>query len=216
MFLQQMLISELKKLQEQLIEASKIKALGQLAVGVAHEFNNIFAITKATAQLILNKTEKGIIELPADFQGKVWKIIEHSRRGKVISANLLDIGKPKTLKKQLWDIIDVIEKILIMQTDDLNVENIKIMRKYYSRKKMMIDWYQMEQVFYHLIINVRHAMKKFGQGVLTIVVKETEENIIIRFTNSGIDMNEEIRERIFELFLPLKVDITEIIPWSVE
>lgn len=192
-------ITEQKKLQEQLVQSEKLSVAGQLASGIAHEVNNILSVILGNTQLLkmnqVNKTE--LLEY--------LNIIENQTKlGSEIVSNLMTFVRPTPPKKDICNITDIIDEVLKLQIKYLTLENIKVIKDYALRSSVEIDKGQFKQVFLNLFINSRHAMLPKGQGKIKISIKEVDDKIEIRFSDTGIGMDEKTKSKIFNPFFTTK------------
>ncbi|HPP87011.1 MAG TPA: PAS domain S-box protein, partial [bacterium] len=163
-------ISEQKQLQKQLIHSEKLAAVGQLAAGIAHEFNNVLTIIYSNAQLLHYKEYKEKFD---EFLNTVEGAV---KRGAAIVADIMAFAKPAAPKKELTRIEDIIEEILALQKQQLILENIEIDRHYKHTEKVEIDKGQFQQVFLNLIINARHAILPKSRGKISIYTRVIHHN----------------------------------------
>ena len=194
-------MEELKIVTQQLIQSEKLSAVGQLAVGIAHEFNNVLAMIYNNIQL-LEIYEKG--KLSSQSLEDVEVIKYATKRGAAIALNLMDFAKPKIPKKELSKIEDSIEDALKLQRQQLILENIEIYRNYGNTKKVLIDGGQFQQVFLNMIINARHAILPKHKGKISVSVKAANKNIEIRIADDGIGIDKEHLNNIFNPFFSTK------------
>jgi len=196
-------ITEQKQERERAARADKLRALGQLASGVAHDFNNSLAAILGRAQLILRRVHDeelirslGVIVTAAeDAAATVRRIQTFARKSSVVETDMLDIGSllcdAVEITRTRWQnearargrIIDVV----------VNGGEGFITRGNAS---------EMREVFVNLIVNAVDAMP-LG-GTLTICCKLKGDRIQLRFADSGTGMEEEVREKVFEPFYTTK------------
>ena len=194
-------IEELKIITQQLIQSEKMGAVGQLAVGIAHEFNNVLAMIYNNIQLI-EIYEKDKLS-PTSLED-VEVIKYAAKRGAAIALNLMDFAKPKAPKKELSKIEDSIEDALKLQRQQLILENIEINKDYRYIGKVFIDAAQFQQVFLNMIINARHAILPKSKGKISVSVKAANKNIEIRIADDGIGIDKEHLNNIFTPFFSTK------------
>ena len=191
-------VTEQKKIQQQLIHLEKLSAVGQLAAGIAHEFNNILSIIQARTQLSLLDPAKD------EITGSL-KIIEKStRRGSNLVSDMMAFSRPQKLKFQFGYINKVIDEVINMQKKQLSLENIKITKKDLKYSKIFFDKGQLQQVFLNLLINARHAIQPKGKGRICVTTEKVNGHIQIKFSDTGIGMDEETKKKIFEPFFTTK------------
>ncbi|MBP7651898.1 response regulator [Candidatus Dependentiae bacterium] len=189
------------KLQEQLIHSEKLSAIGQLAAGIAHEFNNILAIAYTSAKLIVMEDNN---KLSDDSKGSLKAIENAILRGKKIVEYMMSFAKPVPPKKELIKIEDIIDSVIKLQKQQLELENITVLTDYSNSEKIYVDPGQIEQVFLNLIINARHAILPKGKGLITIKTYLKEEEVYISISDTGIGMDDETKLKIFTPFFTTK------------
>ncbi len=190
-------ITERKKLQEQLIQTEKLAAVGTLAYGIAHEFNNILAGMLANAELGL------VTDEPRQIKECFEIIADNSHRAASITNNLLAFARQKEARKELIDITEPLRSVLAVTRRDLEKLNIEIEEKVKPIPKIYCDAGQLSEVFLNMVTNARDAMHPKG-GTLTIQVEPDQDNIRIIFKDTGCGIPEEIRGKIFEPFVTTK------------
>jgi PAS domain S-box-containing protein len=190
-------ITEKKELEQKLIHSEKLSAVGQLAAGVAHEFNNILGLIRLNAQALLYSDGFNINpELNSEFIESLKTIDEQTKRGEQIVSNMMTFSAINNPKKQVCYIQDIIEKVIKIQKKQFTLENIKILTDLQKTNPVNIDSGQMQQVFLNLTINARHAMNEQDNGILKISVYEKNNLIHIMFKDNG--------KRIFTPFFSTK------------
>ncbi len=189
-------MQELKDAQEQLIQAAKLTALGEMASNVAHELNNPLTSIIGFTELI--KEEKDAEEVK-----KYLEIIEkESLRARDIVNQLLEFSRKKPVMME-----DVTTGTLfndILQLVELQIKNTRIeLRKELNYLPVIKgDYNQLKQVFINLINNAISAMP--DGGVLKINTKRIDNSIYISIEDTGTGIPPEILPRIFEPFFTTK------------
>jgi PAS domain S-box-containing protein len=196
-------ITEQKQERERAGRADKLRALGQLASGVAHDFNNSLAAILGRAQLILRRAHDeelirslGVIMTAAeDAAATVRRIQTFARKSSVAEMELLDISSllrdAVEITRTRWQnearaagrSIDV-----VLNADEL----------FFTRGNAS----ELREVFVNLIVNAVDAMP--DGGTLTLCCKRDGDRLKLRFADTGLGMEEEVRERVFEPFYTTK------------
>ena len=193
-----LLQEELKKAQEELKRAERLKAVGTLAAGMAHEIKNpLTSIKTFTEYLPAKHNDPGFIE-------KFHKIvIPEVNKINDIVQQLLDFSKPKALKLEEADIRQVIDQTLSFLNNDLIKYNISVTR-YYDPDlvTLEIDRSQIQQVFLNLFLNAIEAMKQGGKLTITTSSLPNQAEVIITDTGRGIPKAD--LEHIFDPFYTTK------------
>lgn len=205
-------ISERRKLEEQLRHAQKLEAVGQLAGGVAHDFNNILTAMIGYGHLLLMK--KGEDETVRSYADHMLTLSEKAAH---LTQSLLAFSRKQVMNPQPLELNGLIKKVekilcrLIGEEVDLRVN---LAEKDINVKA---DPMQMEQVFMNLATNARDAMPGGGKLVITSEVVEIGSEFIashgygekgdyalITVSDTGAGMDDETRKRIFEPFFTTK------------
>lgn len=196
-------ISERKKYEDQLLKSERLAAVGQLAAGISHEFNNILTIINGNIQLIIKYTE-----LAHNFDKKYinrLNIIEKQiNRGIDIVSKILSFSKPQPLQYEPVEISKIINEIIELQKSQMELENIDISTEYNHKSKLNVDKGQIEQVLFNLIINARHSILPKRKGSIKITTAEENEIMNISISDTGIGMDDETKSKIFTPFFTTK------------
>ncbi len=207
-------ITDYKRLEKQLFHAHKMEAVGQLAGGISHDFNNILTAIIGYASMILEDLKK---DDPTAV--RVGYILTAAERGANLVQNLLTFSrkqianpKPINLNELIMGFQNLLERLI--------KENIEL-RVFYPEDELIImaDSGQIGQVLMNLTTNARDAMPE--GGVLTIKTErffmdenflkkhgfgEIGEYALFVVSDTGIGMDKETKERIFEPFFTTKED----------
>jgi len=196
-------ITEQKHERERAARADKLRALGQLASGVAHDFNNSLAAILGRAQLILRRVKDeelirslGIIVTAAeDAAATVRRIQTFARKSLVAELELLDM--PDLLR-------DVIEITRTRWQNEARAAGINIEVTLNAEDHLFTrgNASELREVFVNLIVNAVDAMPQGGS--LHIWCQRRGERLRLRLADTGTGMSEEVRERIFEPFYTTK------------
>ncbi len=205
-------VTESKKLEEQLLQTQKIEAIGQLAGGVAHDFNNILSAIMGYGHLILMKMQ-------ADdyLRGYVEQILQAGERATVLTQGLLSFSRKRIINPVPHDLNEIIknfEKFLLR----LIREDIKITTTCTkSELSILVDRGQLEQVLMNLVANARDAMPAGGDITIQTALLSVDEQFIeahgfgkkgkyavLLVSDAGEGMDEDTRKKIFEPFFTTK------------
>lgn len=205
-------ITERKKLEEQLRHSQKLEAVGQLAGGVAHDFNNILTAIIGYGNLLLMK--KGEDEVVRDYAEHVLTLSEKAAH---LTQSLLAFSRKQVMNPQpveLNGLIKRVEKIMRVLLGEDIVFNVSL-----SGQAVMVkaDSTQIEQVLMNLATNARDSMKPGGMlSVSTGIVELGPEFsalhgygqagtfAMISVSDTGHGMDAETQKRIFEPFFTTK------------
>ncbi len=155
--------SEEAKLKRQVAQATKMQAVGQLAGGVAHDFNNILTAIIGHCDLMLMRHAPG----DSDYDD-IQQIKSNSNRAAGLTRQLLAFSRQQTLRPQVLQLPDVVSEVSHLLKRLLG-ETVQLVVKH-GRDLFPVraDPGQLEQVIVNLAVNARDAMAGKGGGTLTI------------------------------------------------
>ena len=205
-------MTEQRKLEAQFAQGQKMQAVGQLAGGVAHDFNNVLTAIIGFSDLLLLKHKPGDPSF-ADLMS----IKNSANRAAGLTRQLLAFSRRQTLRPQVLEVpghlddLTVLLKRLIGEQITLGVEHGA------NVWPVKADLVQLEQVVVNLVVNARDAMPNGGQiTIRTRNVTEQEaagltyrgmpaaDYVLVEVEDTGTGMSPEIMEKIFEPFFSTK------------
>ncbi|HPG30803.1 MAG TPA: ATP-binding protein, partial [bacterium] len=192
-------ITEQIKTHNKLLHSEKLSAVGQLASGIAHEFNNILAIIKSYAQLVLLQLDSS-----PDYTEIMTEIDNQVKRGSNIVKSIMAFSRPREMVKELCDIKTLINRVIKIQNNFLELENIEIFTNFNYDSLLYVDANQIEQVLINVVLNARHAIAPKKKGIITVSAEEKNGYITITVTDTGIGIPEDKIKKIFEPFYTTK------------
>jgi len=185
---------ELQQVQDQLVRAGKMAAIGELAAGVAHEINNPLTGVLTFSSLILKKVDEN-----HPWKKDLENIVQQTTRCRNIVRGLLDFARQRKPDKKEWDIHTLIDRTITLVENQAPFQNIKIVKNFKPDMPMLfIDGDQIQQVFMNIVINAADAMAGNG-GTLTIKTEVRNGGAEISFIDTGCGMT---REQLSKLFTP--------------
>lgn len=191
------LFRKLQESQAELIQSSKLAAVGTFAAGIAHEFNNLLAGMLGYAQLGLATSED-------ETKNESLKVVvDTCKRGKSITGSLLTFARRQEPRRELADLYDAVQGTLTLMEIELRKHNIQIVRRVNPVPLTICDAGQISQVFLNLLTNARDAMKPNG-GTITVLLDSDERTITLSVEDTGHGIPESIRDKIFEPFVTTK------------
>jgi PAS domain S-box-containing protein len=197
-------VTDLKRLEEQLIQAEKLAAMGQMLAGVAHELNNpLTAVLGVTELLRERATEAGQGE---SFTRQLDLTHRQARRAARIVQNLLEFSRPASPLKKLLDVNNLVERTLQLHEHSLCRNNIEVdFRPETALPGIIGDANQLIQVFLNLVTNAEQAIREVrDSGRLLIRLGRTGNRISIAFQDDGVGIRPEALPRIFDPFYTTK------------
>ena len=155
--------SEEAKLKRQIAQATKMQAVGQLAGGVAHDFNNILTAIIGHCDLMLMRHTPG----DSDYDD-IQQIKSNSNRAAGLTRQLLAFSRQQTLRPQVLQLPDVVSEVSHLLKRLLGETVILVVKHGRNLGSIRADPGQLEQVIINLAVNARDAMASKGGGTVTI------------------------------------------------
>ena len=205
-------ITERKRLEERLRQSQRMEAIGQLAGGVAHEFNNLLTVVNADADLLLDELR------PDDpHRGLAAEVKKAGERAAALTRQLLAFGRKQVLAPRVLDLNEVVSQMgrLLLRTIGEDIELVLYLQP--GLAPVFADQGQMEQVLLNLAVNAREAMPRGGRLVIrtgNVTLGEGYARthpevvagpyVLLELRDSGCGMSPEVKARIFEPFFTTK------------
>lgn len=196
---------KLKETQEELIQSSKMAAMGQLAAGISHELNQPLTGIKGFAQAVYMDIDES-----DPLKEDISKIIEQSDRMDKIIKNIRFFARKSEFVLKEIEINQPIENALMLLNEQLNVHNIHLEKSLAEGlPQIHADANQLQQVFLNLITNSRDAidnLKRPEGGKITIksLLSEDKKHVEVMFEDDGRGIPKENLEHIFNPFFTTK------------
>jgi PAS domain S-box-containing protein len=206
-------ISEHKLLERQLQQAQKMEAIGRLAGGVAHDFNNMLGVITGYCELLKLRPE-----LHVDVLRQVQEIEEAAKRAAGLTQQLLAFSRKQVLQPRILDLNEVLRKLnsLLRRLIGDDIELITHCGTS-SDVRVRADQNQIEQIVMNLAVNARDAMPRGGKLIIETDVCELDESYVlshrpvrpgryVRLTvsDTGCGMDKETVSHLFEPFFSTK------------
>jgi signal transduction histidine kinase/CheY-like chemotaxis protein len=193
------LITRLKSSQVRVVQSERLAAIGTLAAGVAHEFNNLLAGISGIAQLAL------ITNTPEEQRTALDTVAQAAQQGGSITRGLMTFARRLEPKRELADVHTAIEPVLLMLQAEFRRANIVVVRNLKVVPPLECDIGMLSQVMLNLMTNAIDAMYPDG-GTLTIDLYEEEQCIVLAVSDTGSGIPAHIRDKIFEPFVSTKTN----------
>lgn len=225
---------QLKEAQSMMVHSEKMRSLGELVAGIAHEINNpinfihgnIIHLEKYSKDLLsliekYNELEKDIDpqklsdisnfkdEIELDFiQDDIGELIKSCKEGTERTKNIvLDLKNFSRLEEMVFTELDIPKEI----DTTLNILNNKVknkakLNKNYAENLPKIDAYggQLNQVFMNILDNAIYAIKDEGEVTINVFEIKEEKRVVVEFKDNGIGISEENIKKVFDPFYTTK------------
>jgi PAS domain S-box-containing protein len=192
------------KMDAQLIRSERLAAVGELAAGVAHNFNNILAAIGGDAQLLKLAAEEE--QLPQSIIDSADLIYNETMRGGRIAHDLLSFARGQEPQLQMLDVRTVIGDTVRLVSNYPASKNVVIERALDDHlPRVEADPNQLHQVFFNMILNAVQAMPSGGKLAIAARVRPRDEDpekaqLEVKFTDTGCGISREQIKRIFDPF----------------
>lgn len=194
-------ITEKKKLEEELLQASKLASIGRLTAGISHEIGNPLASISSLVQELMSIKIDTMQE--SDFTGESLRTINsHIERIAKIVRSLGDLTRISSAEKVSSDVVEIMDKAISLVKYDKRFKNIRFLPEIEPVPKIQLNSDQIQQVFLNLVLNALDAMP--NGGTLRISIKEKGEFVEIIFSDTGYGIDEKLIDRIFDPFFTTK------------
>jgi PAS domain S-box-containing protein len=205
-------VTERRALEEQLRQAQKIEAVGQLAGGMAHEFNNYLGIVLGYSELLLE--EVGASE---GVRRNVAEIKAATQRAASLTRQLLALSRRQVLEPKVLDINAVVWEThkLLRRLIPENIDLVPVLEP--NPQLIKVDPAQIQQILINLVVNARDAMPQGGKVTIETANVELDEEyagrhievqpgryVMLAVSDNGSGIDEQTQTRIFEPFFTTK------------
>lgn len=190
-------ITEIKKLEEQMVQSEKLASIGRLAAGIAHEIGNpltsIFSFVQILREMEEDEFKKESLDTIYFHINRISEILKQ-----LSGFSKMPLGEPKECH-----VNEIIQTTVNLIQYDKKAKNINIVKELSPTLPMItIDGNQLSQVFVNLILNAIDAMP--DGGTLTIKSMMKDSDIVIQFEDTGIGIPREELSNIFDPFFTTK------------
>jgi signal transduction histidine kinase/DNA-binding response OmpR family regulator len=189
-------VTDRRRLEEQLSQARKMEAVGQLTGGIAHDFNNLLTVVLGNADILMRRIE----DEKARRQLEAIKLA--ADRGHTLTRQLLAFSRRQTLNPEPVDLNQLVLGFAPLMRQAVGEGVILDLTPHAAPVYVLVDANQLENALLNMAVNARDAMD--GEGRLTISVAEREGAGVIAVTDTGSGMTAETRQRLFEPFYTTK------------
>jgi signal transduction histidine kinase len=189
---------QIESLKQQLAQAHRLTALGELAGTTTHEFNNVLTT-------ILNYAKMGVRHKDTPTRDKCFdKILTASNRAARITNTILGMARNRSAGQEPTDLRQLIEDTLLLLEREMNKYRVIVEKQLAEVPQAYVNGNQIQQVLMNLLINARQAMPNGGRLLIKLAHDAENEMIDLVVRDNGSGIPPEVLPRIFDSFFSTK------------
>jgi two-component system cell cycle sensor histidine kinase/response regulator CckA len=205
-------VTELKTLEAQVVQSQKMQAIGQLAGGVAHDFNNILTAISGHCDLLLLRHDPG----DPDYADLV-QIHQNANRAAALVSQLLAFSRKQTMQPEVFDLRDTLSDLTHLLNRLVGEKVTLRLRHDAVLPPIRGDRRQIEQVIMNLVVNARDAMPDGGEVLVETQARTLAEDlhrdravvpagdyVVVKVEDHGVGIPPDRLQKIFEPFYTTK------------
>jgi len=190
--------AQIKTLQQQLNDAQKLTALGELASTTTHEFNNVL-------MAVINYAKMGMRYKDEATRDKSFaKILSASERAAKITNSVLGMARNRSSSLEPTDIIRLTQDALVLVEREMTKYRVSLETQFEEVPEAMCNGNQIQQVLLNLLINARQATEQGGRVLVRVAHDQQANTVDIVIRDSGCGIPTDQLPKIFEPFFTTK------------
>lgn len=194
------MVSELERRQDQLIQAEKLSSLGTLTAGVAHQLNNPLNNISTSCQIAIDEFTSGDEKIQ---QQMLHNIEQETLRARDVVKNLLEFARTQEFAPQQAALAEVVHKSILLAKSQIRPD-IGMTVDIPADLVLPMDVQRMQEVFINLIINATQAIDRQGQITIWAALDVATGEVVIEIQDNGQGIPEKNLARIFDPFFTTK------------
>ena len=198
-------ITERKQMEMHILASQKLADLGTLAAGIAHEINSPLQVITGVSQTLLDRHASGTLDAERLQKGLVTIHRSGWRCAEIVRA-LRTYAHASATELTATDLNEVVKDTLLLVENQLHSwGNIKVVTELSENLPTLhCDRNQMAQLLINLLTNARDAMPRGGTIIIRTEYDPARQSILLRVSDTGVGIPEEVRDRIFDPFFTTK------------
>ncbi len=196
----------------QLFQASKMKTLGEMSAGIAHELNQPLNAIKIGVDYLRFKLHQGKLPAPEELEQVTLAATGQVQRASEIINRLREFGRKPDFKKEPVDLNTVITHVLQIIGQQLILNNIQVVYALAPKlPAILANANRLEQVFFNLVSNARDAIEHLPYGTgesgarqIKLATFTKGNQVVCTVEDSGVGIADDTKEKIFEPFFTTK------------
>jgi len=204
-------ITEMIEKDAQLIQAAKMKSLGEMSAGIAHELNQPLNAIKMGSDFLALAVERETPLPPERWQGVVREISSQVDRAAGIIATLRAFGRKETLSKDVLDINEPIKAVLSILRQQFQLHNVDFhLALGQNLPPVLAQDTRLQQVFFNLFTNAKEAIEELrrssphAEGTIHVRTWAADGQVCAAVCDTGPGIPDTLRQTLFEPFVSSK------------
>jgi len=194
------MIDELNRRNEQIVQSEKLASLGTLTSGVAHELNNPLNNISTSIQILLEELDENTPEFKKQLLIETEKQIERARD--TVKA-LLEFSRDRSFKPRTVNFKDIVDQTIKLIKAEVPA-NIRLKTDIPHDLQVTIDPQRIQQVLINLIVNAIHAMEQGGDLTIRAFMRKENQEFCFQVSDTGTGIPKENISKIFDPFFTTK------------
>ncbi|MCL2458105.1 MAG: ATP-binding protein [Desulfobulbus sp.] len=194
------MVQELERRQNQLIQAEKLSSLGTLTAGVAHQLNNPLNNISTSCQIAIDEFDAGDTPL---LKRMLRNIDQETLRARDVVKSLLDFARTQDFTLRQASLADIVHKAVLLAKSQVPPD-IGVMIHIPDNLVLTVDAQQMQEVFINMIINAAQAIERQGEVVIAATVDDANQEAVIEIRDTGQGILEKNLAKVFDPFFTTK------------
>ncbi len=193
-------ITHRRKLEQRVERMSRLASLGEMASGIAHEIRNPLAGIKTTTELLIRRLDLSKDQLMLTEN----MLLDIDRVNKIIT-NILQFSRPMETNPSFIKVDETLHSLVLLMETIANEKNVDL-KHIESGDEILVDRDHLRQILLNLMINGMNAMPDGGELILSSY--RIENDVTITITDTGIGMDDDVMEKIFDPFYTTRAEGT--------
>jgi signal transduction histidine kinase len=194
------MVSELERRQDQLIQSEKLSSLGTLTAGVAHQLNNPLNNISTSCQIAIDEFDSRDVLLQKRMLNNIY---QETLRARDVVKNLLEFSRTQDFSLRNIQLADLVKKAVLLVRSQVP-PSIQITVNIPDDLILPLDAQCIQEVFINLIINAAQAIERQGLINLTAAKDLLAREVVIEINDTGHGIPEKIQAKIFDPFFTTK------------
>jgi signal transduction histidine kinase len=189
---------QVEMLKEQLAQAQKLTALGELVGTTTHEFNNVLTT-------IINYAKLGLRHKDSETREKAFdKILLASQRAAKITSTVLGLARNRKAGQEATNLQELVENTLLLLEREMNKYRVTVDKSFQPVPEVYVNGNQIQQILLNLLINARQAMAGGGRVMIRLAYDAENDMVDLVVRDNGVGIPADKLPKIFEAFYTTK------------